>query len=108
MSGCDTEWLEAHGALPALHERKSSTYGTDGDRFANFTAVARITGSPVERYALERLLEKTIRALNMIDAGAANDVGEYPDLASLALVCEALRLKRIHERGLLPLDEPLP
>lgn len=105
--GCDPHWLEAHGALPDLHERKSATYGTEDDRFANFTAVALITRQAIERYALERLVEKATRALNMIDAGQADAVAEYPDIASLGLVCEALRRKRINVRGLLPMDEPL-
>lgn len=106
---CDPHWLDAHRALPALHAEKSSTYGTDSDRFANFTAVAIVQPGnvPRERYAIERAIEKLTRALNMIDAGSADDVVEYPDVASLALGCEAMRRHRTTARGLLPLDEPL-
>lgn len=107
VEACDRHWLDAHSALPALHAEKSSTYGNDGDRFANFTAVAAAQSGnvPRERYALERIVEKAARALNMIDAGAAHDVVEYPDIASLALGCEAMRRKAIERHGLLPLDE---
>lgn len=105
MNGCDQHWLHVHAALPELHARKSATYGTGDDRFANFTAVAAITGAAPERYALERLVEKATRALNMIDAGIADDVREYADIASLALVCAALQHKRTTPADLLPLDE---
>lgn len=91
MNGADRHWLAAHGDLIRLHVEKSSTYGSSGDRFANFTAIADATGAPPERYVLERILEKTTRALNMIDAGLAADVKEYPDIASLGLCAEALQ-----------------
>jgi hypothetical protein len=105
VNGCDEHWLEAHAALPALHADKSGTYGVEGDRFANFTALARVTGAVPERYAVERLLEKATRALHMIDAALANDVREYPDIASLGLVCHALQYKRRYPADLMPLDE---
>lgn len=87
----DPHWLDAHAALRDLHVDKSSTYGTGGDKFRNFTAVGEVTGVPPERYALLRIIEKATRALNMIDAGRAGDVQEYPDIAGLGLCCEALR-----------------
>lgn len=105
---CDPLWLAAHKALPAVHAEKSSTYGHELDRFANFTAVGAVSLAPRERYALLRMIEKATRALNMIDSGHADDVEEYPDIASLALCCEAMRRHRVNARGLLPLDEPLP
>lgn len=97
MSASDPDWVAVHGELQALHIRKSSTYGDVGDRLANFTAVAAATGAPPERYVLERMHEKTTRALNMIDSGQALEVREYQDLASLGIVCEAfLRRRRRH------------
>ena len=90
----DPLWMEAHHELRDLHLRKSATYGRDDDRFRNFTAVASLAGGPPERYALLRIIEKATRALNMIDAGDADAVAEYPDIGSLGLCCEALRRRR--------------
>lgn len=91
----DMRWLEAHDELGALHLRKSATYGNSSDPLANFAGVAVIANQPPERYVLERIVEKCVRAINMIDAGAADDVKEYPDVASLALCAEALRRRRV-------------
>ena len=90
----DPNWLAAHRELEALHREKSATYGTTTDPLANFTDVAHLTGHVPERYALERLVEKASRALHMINAGNGWGVKEYPDMASLALCCEALRRRR--------------
>jgi hypothetical protein len=97
VNGADPFWLAAHGELRGLHVDKSNTYGVRGDRFANFTAVAEATGEPPERYALERIVEKATRALNMIAAGNPDDVVEYPDLAALALCCEAMQRRRVEQ-----------
>jgi len=86
--------LRAHAKLHVLHLEKSSTYGTYDDKLRNFTAVSDITGSPPEKYALERIIEKATRAMNMISMGDENDVVEYPDIAGLALCAEALRQRR--------------
>lgn len=90
MTG-DPLWLQAHAELVDLHLRKSATYGNDRDPLGNFTAISHVTGQPTERYAWERILEKAVRALNMIDAGYALDVKEAGDVAGLALCAEALR-----------------
>lgn len=95
--GGDPHWLAAHRDLVDLHVEKSSTYGVDDDRFSNFTAIAAATGAPPERYVLERIVEKATRALNMIDAGAAMAVKEYPDIASLGLCAEALQRRALVE-----------
>lgn len=94
LAGADQGWLETHGELLPLHIEKSATYGNEQDRLANFTAVAAATGNRPEQYVIERIVEKATRCLNMIRAGAADEVREYPDMASLALVCEALRRRR--------------
>lgn len=90
-AGGDSDWLDAHAELRALHVRKSATYGTDTDRFENFSAVAEANGQPPEYYVAERMLEKLTRAFNMIRAGDSRAVKEWLDLASLALCAEALR-----------------
>ena len=90
----DRRWHAAHAELRKLHVNKSSTYGTDEDPLANFTAVAAKNGQPPEFYALERIEEKLTRAMNMIRAGKAGAVKEYPDIASLALCAEALLRRR--------------
>ena len=95
LDGADAGWVAAHAALLELHVEKSATYGSNADRLANFTTVGRVTGEPAERYALVRIIEKATRALNMIDlTGQADEVREYPDMASLALICETLRRRR--------------
>ena len=91
--GADPRWYEAWSALLDLHVEKSATYGEDEDRLANFTKLGAAAGQPPERYAVERLIEKAIRALHMIDADKSQEVAEYPDLASLALCAEALRIR---------------
>lgn len=93
MTG-DPLWIEAHDELRALHLRKSATYGTTADPLANFADIAAVANQQPERYVLERIVEKCSRALHMIDAGKADEVKEYPDVASLALCAEALRRRR--------------
>lgn len=90
----DPGWLAAHQELRRLHIRKSATYGNQDDALHNFQAVAEATSQPPERYVIERTIEKLTRALNMIDAGTADAVKEYPDCASLMLCAEALRRRR--------------
>lgn len=90
----DPLWLSVHAELAELHREKSATYGTTTDPLANFTDVGHVTGQVPERYALERIVEKASRALHMIESGEGVSVREYPDMASLALCCEALRRRR--------------
>lgn len=92
----DPDFLAALVDIETLHKNKSSTYGTSEDSFANFTDVGRVTGKPPEYYALLRIVEKCSRAVHQIDAGNHDDVKEYPDIAGLALCCEALKQKRLH------------
>lgn len=90
----DPDWHDAHRELGDLHVEKSSTYGNGADPLANFTTLAAVAEQAPERYVLERIVEKCVRALNMIDAGDAVVVQEYPDIASLGLCAEALRRRR--------------
>lgn len=90
----DHHWHDAHAELKALHIEKSSTYGNKADPLANFTQIAATANQEPERYVLERIVEKCVRALHQIDAGDAEAVKEYPDIASLGLCAEALRRRR--------------
>lgn len=92
--GGDIGWLSAYRELEALHLLKSASYGTERDKLANFTESARVLGKPAEYPVLVRMLDKLARAIHMIDNGEANQVKEYPDLASLSLCAEALRRRR--------------
>lgn len=92
--GGDPDWLEAHAELLALHREKSSTYGTKADPLANFSESAGFLGQAAEYPVLVRMFDKLSRALHMLEAGRANEVKEWPDLASLALCAEALRRRR--------------
>lgn len=91
----DAGWLRVHEELAPLHERKSATYGNDDEAFFNFVEIGRAQERVPERYVWERILEKSIRSLNMIDAGLADSVKEGPDVASLGIVAEALRRRRL-------------
>lgn len=95
QSDGDELWLEAHAELRDLHIGKSATYGTDRDRLANFSESAVVLGKPAEYAVLVRILDKAARAVHMIEAGRADEVAEYPDLASLSLCAEALRRRRL-------------
>lgn len=93
----DIDFRDAHRSLLRLHAEKSSTYGSDDDRLANFAAVAGVTGRPPEVYALERIVEKASRAIHMLSSGQGLEVREYMDIAGLALCAEAL-LRRSRRR----------
>ncbi len=95
----DNHWLEAHRELRALHFNKSATYGSETDPLANFVKTGELADVAPERVAILRTVEKLVRALNMIDAGKGHLVAEYPDVASLALCCEALRRRRLPSGG---------
>ena len=91
----DPGWLEAYDELHDLHCEKSATYGTEGDALANYTRTAARLGEPPEFVVMIRMFEKLERARNLIKAGRAVDVDEWPDLAALALAGEALRRRRV-------------
>lgn len=93
--GGDPGWLAAHAELRDLHVRKAATYGTDLDALANYTATAEAFGEPDEFTCAVRLSEKLTRAINMLRAGRADEIREWPDIAAIALGAEALRRRRI-------------
>ena len=105
MASPDTDWIDAHqDLLPhiveqwedliRLHIEKSATYGTDEDALANFTVTAELAEMCWEAPASLRICDKLVRAVNMVKDGCEDDVAEWPDIASLALCCEALRRRR--------------
>ena len=78
--------------MKALHQLKSGGYGRDTDAFANFTAVAQITGRQRCEYPVERIIEKVTRFRSLVDQGRWDEVGEeLLDIAGLSLCAEAMR-----------------
>lgn len=90
----DQGWIEVHAELLPLHTRKSDTYGSDRDALANYTETARKLGEPDEYVPMVRMMEKLERARNLIRAGRADEVTDWPDIAALAIGAEALRRRR--------------
>lgn len=79
-------FLEENEALRDLHLLKSGGYGTGADPFANFTAVAAVTGRARYEYPIERIVEKVTRLRSLIDQGRIAELAEeYRDIAGLSL-----------------------
>lgn len=93
-TGGDRGWLEAHAELRGLHIEKADTYGSDRDALANYVETSNAAGQPLEFTCWLRIHEKTVRALNMIAAGRADEIREGMDVSALALGAEALRRRR--------------
>lgn len=91
----DPGWVEVHAELLELHVQKSSTYGSPADPMANYVETSEKWGDCDEATAARRIDEKMTRARNLILAGRADEVEEWPDIAALALGCEALRRRRM-------------
>lgn len=74
-----------------LHIEKSSGYGNGSDPFANFTAVASLTGQPRYLYPVHRTIEKLTRVLSLHAQGRTWDLEEeFKDCASLLDCATAL------------------
>jgi hypothetical protein len=88
----DPIYLRLARALIPLHLRKSSTYGSPSDPFANFTVLASIKGQPRPVYAIDRAQEKLVRVYQLVELGLWGQVGdELSEIASLCLCAEAMR-----------------
>ena len=88
----DPHWLEAHAELVAVHEEKSSGYGTGDDPLANFASVAALSGDMPYIYPCRRAIEKLSRVESLVRQGRYDDLQEeFMDVASLMLCAEALR-----------------
>lgn len=83
-----------------LHEAKSKGYGSDRDTMSNFTGVSVATGKPRSYYPVLRLIEKAVRAINLMDAGETGDAlgEELCDIAVLADCGELMRRDDERER----------
>lgn len=78
--------------LDTLHTVKSGGYGTGTDSYANFSAVAALTGQPRYLYATLRAIEKLTRVLSLHEQGRTEELSEeFTDIASLAICAESMR-----------------
>jgi hypothetical protein len=78
--------------LRTLHSVKSGGYGTGEDGYANFTAVAALTGQPRYLYATLRAIEKLTRVLSLHEQGRVLELSEeFTDIASLMICAESMR-----------------
>lgn len=94
----DPDWLDAWEDLRDLHIEKSSGYGTGEDSFANFTAVAALSGEPPWLYPLRRSVEKLARCESLYDQGRFGELEEeFGDLAGLALCASALLRRELSD-----------
>lgn len=93
MSG-DPGWHRVHAELADLHIEKAADYGTAEDAMANYVGASEAVGEPDEFTCWLRIYEKTVRALNLIRAGRADENKEGPDVAALAIGAEALKRRR--------------
>jgi len=76
-----------------LHIEKSGGYGNGDDSFANFTAVADISGEPRYLYPVLRTIEKLTRVMSLHAQGRVAELDEeFKDGASL-LLCAAAMLR---------------
>ena len=78
------EYLKVVEERKALHIEKSSGYGTGKDPFANFTAVAELTGMPRYVYPMLRAEEKLQRCWSLHTQGRHSELEEeFTDISSL-------------------------
>ena len=92
-TGGHPEYVKLLEERLALHIEKSSGYGTEADPFANFTAVATLTGQPRYLYPVLRALEKLTRVLSLHAQGRTGELEEeFVDVASL-LDCATAMLR---------------
>lgn len=90
-------YLELTNELKELHTTKSSSYGTNRDPFANFTAVGSVSGDVRYNYPIKRCIEKLTRCVSLLDQGRDTELGEeFLDIASLALCAEAMRREDLY------------
>ncbi len=105
--GCDgncacktMDWLDPRDTFEEelvtimdLHVEKSGGYGTDADPYANFTAVAQISGKPRYEYPILRTIEKLTRCISLLGKDAHENLAEeFSDCASL-MVCALVMLR---------------
>jgi hypothetical protein len=85
-------YLEVLEERKELHRIKSKGYGTGHDPFANFTAVADLTGLPRWVYPILRAEEKIQRCWSLFSQSRLSELGEeFMDISSLFDCAEAMR-----------------
>ena len=95
------EYMKVLAERKELHIEKSSGYGTGEDPFANFTAVATLTGQPRYLYPVHRTIEKLTRVLSLHAQGRTWDLEEeFKDCASLLDCATALLREDTTKRSL--------
>ncbi len=92
--GGDPGWHTIVREMSELHVEKSDGYGRPDEPLSNYIETSEAVGEPDEYACWFRIHEKTIRALNLIRAGRADENKEGVDVASLAIAAEALRRRR--------------
>ena len=86
------EYLRILEERKAIHIEKSGGYGTPADPFANFNAVAELSGQPAWVYPMLRAQEKLTRCWSLYEQGREGELGEeFTDISSLLDCAEALR-----------------
>lgn len=86
------EYLRILEERKQIHLEKSGGYGNPADPFANFTAVAALTGLPAWVYPMLRAQEKLARCWSLYEQGRVDELGEeFTDISSLLDCAEALR-----------------
>lgn len=93
-SAGDPGWIQVHAELADLHVEKARDYGTDDDALANYVLTSAVVEQADEYTCWLRIHEKTVRALNLIRSGRADENLEGADVAALAIGAEALRRRR--------------
>ena len=102
----DPEYKKVLGERLDLHLEKSAGYGTGEDPFANFSAVANMTGQPRYLYPVHRTIEKLTRVLSLHAQGRTWDLEEeFKDCASL-LDCATAMLRTDTTKKSLELVRP--
>lgn len=96
----DADYLNLLEVLRELHVVKSRGYGSAREPFANFQAIARMSGEPAWRYPRRRALEKIARMEALEAQGRFEELEEeHLDAASLLLCAEALRRQDARGEG---------
>lgn len=100
------EYRKVLGERLDLHIEKSSGYGTGEDPFANFTAVAQMSGQPRYLYPVHRTIEKLTRVLSLHAQGRTWELEEeFKDCSSL-LDCATAMLREDQTKDALKLCRP--
>ena len=90
----DPGWMTVHQELVELHQEKSLGYGTSADALSNYVFTASVAEKPAEYVCYLRILEKAVRAINLINSGQSDRCDEGKDIAALGIAAEALKRRK--------------